>query len=285
MFGNIKSLIQLVKDRSYSKKEIAKGDSPFGEVSSFCMFIGYPRSSHSLMGSLIDAHPNAIIAHEQDMLKHIRYGFSKEAIFHLLLKNSRDFTENGRSWTGYSYEVPGQYQGRYTTLKLIGDKRGANSARRFRKYPDILEKLQHELQLPIKMIHVIRNPFDNISTMAYRNNGSVKSRVTKALLDAEITNYFSLVKSVYDVQNQIGREHVIDIQIEQFMKMPKEELTRLCQFLGLEIIDNYIEACAAIVYSNPHRTREEYPWDAELIARVDSEMRRYPFYEGYSFTV
>jgi hypothetical protein len=30
----------------------------FAHVESFCMFIGYPRSGHTLIGSILDAHPN-----------------------------------------------------------------------------------------------------------------------------------------------------------------------------------------------------------------------------------
>ena len=78
-------------------------------VERYCMFIGYPRSSHSLVGSLLDAHPEMVIAHEQDALRHVRPWYSREQLFYLLLENSRRFTEAGRTWTGYSYAVPNQY--------------------------------------------------------------------------------------------------------------------------------------------------------------------------------
>jgi hypothetical protein len=40
------------------------------------MFIGYLRSGHSLIASLLDAHPNAIATHELDALKFVgaRFG-------------------------------------------------------------------------------------------------------------------------------------------------------------------------------------------------------------------
>ena len=38
-------------------------------VEAFCIFIGYPRSGHSLLGSLLDAHPEMVIAHELDVLR------------------------------------------------------------------------------------------------------------------------------------------------------------------------------------------------------------------------
>ena len=39
-----------------------------GQLRSFCLFIGYPRSGHSLLGSLLDAHPDIAIAHEVNAL-------------------------------------------------------------------------------------------------------------------------------------------------------------------------------------------------------------------------
>jgi hypothetical protein len=40
------------------------------------MFIGYLRSGHSLIASLLDAHPNPIATHELDALKFVgaRFG-------------------------------------------------------------------------------------------------------------------------------------------------------------------------------------------------------------------
>ncbi len=40
----------------------------FSKVHTFVLFVGYPRSGHSLIGSMIDAHPNAIIAHEVPLI-------------------------------------------------------------------------------------------------------------------------------------------------------------------------------------------------------------------------
>jgi hypothetical protein len=36
---------------------------PFPDVHAFCLFDGYSRSGHSLVGALLDAHPKITIAH------------------------------------------------------------------------------------------------------------------------------------------------------------------------------------------------------------------------------
>jgi hypothetical protein len=78
----------------------------FEDLRIYCTFIGYPRSDHSIMGSLLNAHPNAIIAHELDALRFLKAGFSERQLYFLLLGNSRLFARHGRRWGQYSYSVP-----------------------------------------------------------------------------------------------------------------------------------------------------------------------------------
>src|SRR6185503_2841686 len=52
----------------------------FRDLDTFCTFIGYPRSGHTLIGSLLYAHPNAIIADELDALRFLQAGFSRNQV-------------------------------------------------------------------------------------------------------------------------------------------------------------------------------------------------------------
>ena len=93
------------------------------------MFIGYPRSSHSLVAAILDAHPEIIIANEYDVVENWqKYHKSfKEApgnlvkyqLFYNLHELSiRDATFGRRAnssllYVRYSYRVPGLWQGGY----------------------------------------------------------------------------------------------------------------------------------------------------------------------------
>jgi hypothetical protein len=44
----------------------------FDQVQSYCMFVGHPRSGHTLIGALLDAHPHIVIAHELNALRYVR---------------------------------------------------------------------------------------------------------------------------------------------------------------------------------------------------------------------
>ena len=64
--------------------------------------------------------------------------------------------------------------------KVIGDKKGGGTAYALMNHSQlsVLEEIQEVLQVPMKFIHVIRNPFDNIATMMLRSTNS-RDAVTK----------------------------------------------------------------------------------------------------------
>jgi hypothetical protein len=247
----------------------------FKDVKTYCMFIGYPRSGHSLVGSLLDAHPDMVIGHELDAVSYIEAGFSKMQIYYLLLESSRTFSNFGSVRTGYSYAVPNQWQGKFRTIRIIGDKKGGSSNRILLDKPELLPLLQNTIDDHIKFIHVIRNPYDNISTMSLRK--------TKLKLAAAIEKYFGLCETIAHVKKQVSREDIFDLRHESFLDDPQFWLSRLCHFLGAEISEDYLEACAGIVNKSPHQSRHEIAWNHDLVDLVKKKMAQFSFLEGYSY--
>ena len=96
-------------------------------VQTFLMFIGYPRSGHTLISSLLDAHPNAIVANEFEVIgkwqKWETANKNKYFLFDQLYQNSKQEAEIGyRSATvphRYNYSVPGQWQGTFNERILV----------------------------------------------------------------------------------------------------------------------------------------------------------------------
>lgn len=190
-FRRVYEKLDLVKKFTSSYFQGSKYEEFYGDIEKYCMFIGYPRSGHSLVGSLLDAHQNMIIAHELDALKYLDSGFSRKQLYQQILENSIKFNETDREWTGYSYWVPNQWHGRFSELKIIGDKKGSRSVLRFMRNPGILQKLRDEIEIDIKFIHVTRNPFDNISRMF------LKSRAKKKITSQDPCSLSVSVSSQY----------------------------------------------------------------------------------------
>lgn len=247
----------------------------FDQVSLFCLFIGYPRSGHSLVGSLLDAHPEVVLSHELDALKYIRTGWvGRDQLFSLIVRKDRHFTDEGRRWTyGFDYSVPDQWQGRFRVLRVVGDKKGGATTRRLAHEPDLLARLRDVVGVDMRAIHVVRNPFDNIASMHRRGSGTLPDC-------ADL--YFSMC-----VTNDALRHRedisVRDVRHEDLVHDPKTVLSDLCGFLGVEAPLAYLEACESVLYPEPHRSRDGVEWPPGLKEDVRSLIDGIDFLRGYDF--
>ena len=257
----------------------------FRRVTSICLFIGYPRSGHSLIASLLDAHPNMVMAMEWDLLSHFRMGFSKNQIYYSLLRNANLYAKRKKNiWTGYSYRVDGLWQGRHETIKMIGDKLGGRNSMLLQDNFSIMERLHSTLNVPIKLIHVIRNPFDTITTMTLRSieKKDHPDRMDPILMLPFIKLYFDRVDVVKSLKES-NRHEIFDLYHEQFLENPKNGLEELLNFLELEVTENYLDRCVKIVFREPRRSRQKIEWPQELKDFVQNKMNTYDFLKIYSF--
>jgi hypothetical protein len=256
-----------------SMREAQRLGTVFDSLQNYCTFIGYPRSGHSLVGSLLDAHPNMAIAHELDVLRFLKSGFSDRQLYYLVLENSRIFAQHGRTWGRYSYAVAGQHQGRHAELKVIGDKKGGRTTDRIRQDWRLLAKLRTAVSLDHRFVHIIRNPFDNIATLAIRQGRDV-ARVAEW--------YLSLCRTNQRIRQELQAQ-VIDLHYEDFLQAPATWLRRLCEFLGVSPEQTYLNACCEIVNPTPHKSRHEVAWASGVRQAVEHEQRSCEFLRRYSF--
>ncbi|MAL16115.1 MAG: sulfotransferase family protein [Balneola sp.] len=250
----------------------------YDEIERYCMFVGYPRSGHTLVGSLLDAHPDMVISHELDALRYLRAGFSREQIFSLILHKDKVFTGKGREWTGYDYSIEGLWQGRYRNLKVIGDKKGGGSSLHLIARPNIIEKLRDEMQLPIKLIHIVRHPLDNIAT--HKRKWSVNPTLQEA-----IDGYFDRVEANAKLKSQVAEDEWCELTHEEFIENSEDTLRTLITFLELEPYEDYIKAAAAKVFDSPSKSRTRIEWPQEMIDQVAERSQKYDFLKDYEFTV
>lgn len=259
-------------------REARKNAARFKDVHTFCLFVGYPRSGHSIIGALLDAHPNAVMAHELGALKYFYVGFDRVRLYHLITMDARRRSHrHGRS-PYFEYCVPGQWQGRFERIQVIGDKHGEGASWRLRANPWLLERVRKTVAVRLRIIHVTRNPFDNISTMAIRKAGGAEADPS-----SQISKYFTLCESVSNIRRLLEDEELIEFRHEEFVDDPRSTLLDLCQAVGLEADGEYLDACSGIVYKAPHRSRERVSWRPEARKEVERRMSEFPFLEGYRF--
>lgn len=273
LIGRLRERLERAQARRRADRGLATDTAQFAGIERFVLFVGYPRSGHSLVGSLLDAHPDAVVAHELDVLQLMRHGFTRNQILWLLLERSRAFTAAGRTWTGYDYAVPNQWNGRHRTLRVIGDKKGGNTARQLIREPDLLLRLETLTGLPHRYVHVTRNPFDNIATIAKRSD---------VTLETAADRHLALVAAIAKARTDYGPAEWIDLRQEDLIADPRAFLTRLCAFTGLDAPDDYLKDCASIVFAEPRKTRTGVAWPETLRARIEAAIGETSFLSGYA---
>lgn len=246
----------------------------FGEVRTFCVFLGHPRSGHSIVGSVLDAHPNAVVAHRLNAARLLADGYSLNDVLYLARENAQRFNRRGRKLTGYSYAIEGASQGKVTSLRLVGDQEGKKNAEVLRDEPSVLDALYASPHVTPKFLHVVRNPFDNITTMAIRACTSI---------DAATETYFHLCDAVASTRRRLGEGALLDVHHEAFVHDPKQSLQTITRFLGITAEPRYLEACARGAYPSAHASRTKRTWSTCQVDVVRRRAAAFPHLDAYTF--
>ena len=294
-------------------------------VKKFLFFVGYPRSGHSIIGSILDAHPNVVIAHEYNLFEKLplviarnstrgQTNFTAEAakeLFNQLYQNSYEnvFLNGTRSENkkGYNLTLNGTWQGSYKDQVLvIGDKYGGGSANLYAQnsteFKRIYNILLEMIQIPVVIIHCVRNPFDIISTrllvrvqfhqdqkypvtesFAESKNRTAKFRNNTLLLKSIIST-FKQADSVSRMTNSVfNKSMVLEVHNHELVSDPEKTMYKLCHHLGIVCSPNYVRSCARKVFPKVSRTRFAVDWPEVWKLMVERRKNVYPFFKRYSF--
>jgi hypothetical protein len=276
--------LRALVSKSYYKSMLLSGREKknFKSIRTYCMFIGYPRSGHSFLSALLDAHPNIVMGMEVDALNLVDLGYSRNQIYYCIIHNAKIFTHAFKNiWTGYSYAIPDSHQGDFKEILIIGDKKGGRSTLRLGENPELFNRLSTITRIPIKIFHVIRNPFDNIATIMLRymemgfplNYETLKSRIDFYFIRVEINSRLRQRKDF----------NILEVYHEKFIEDPKATLKRMLDFLQIDAPIDYFEKCSCKAYKSPNKSRHKINWPDELKLYVEQKIATYPFLSHYRF--
>ena len=190
------------KDHSPAFREALDG------LRGYCLFVGVPASGLDLVGALLDAHPNIVVAHELDTLKFLGEGFDRLQISWLMAENARRMAAAGRHWGADSLAVPGQWQGRYDKLSLLGDQSGGATSLAASQNPLLIDHLTGVFEERVTFIHVVRNPFDAIATLAVKTGQSLPNCASL---------YFQLSRANLFIRSRVGDGTFVTVRHEDLL--------------------------------------------------------------------
>ena len=244
------------------------------QVRTYALFVGYPRTGHTLVAALLDAHPNMLFANGLDVARYVEAGFDFRGLCALTIWNSLRFTKKGRRSNGYDYSVPGGWHGRWEQLRVLGDKSGDLFSERLVHAPGLADQTLAFFGDRLRVIHVVRNPFDVIATMARRAGGT---------LEDSTDEFLPLCEANRAVRARVPAQRWFDLRLEDLIARPGENLAALCGFLGETASPEYVQACSGLLFESTRRSREAASWSVPLVDMLSARIRAYPWFDGYSF--
>ncbi|MFC7057406.1 sulfotransferase [Halovenus salina] len=157
---------------------------------------------------------------------------------------------------------------------IIGDKKGAASTRRLGHSPELLGELRETVPVPIRAVHVVRNPFD---TIASRRN------LKETWQEYGIEKYFANADNVELISEMLDEDELFRLYHEDLIDDTAGVLSDLCSFLGVDASEEYLAACDDFVFDSAKQTREEIDWTDEEIERINQKSQQYDWLSHYSF--
>ena len=268
-------------------------------VQSLVLFVGYPRSAHTIVGSILDAHPNVAIVHEGSIVEHAHSFSNQTVLVDFIVQRAAQQHVDGRWQTGFSYAIKGAWQGQQKSpLMVVGDKKGgATSALLAADWDGTMAKIDHLRAMTaghVKYIHVVRNVFDNIASMIMINlvgfNTSAYQQIRlnqlprpwKSEYDTFVQRYLLLAQTNMRLSDEVMRvpnSSFLHVNGRQLLAEPFNVFQDICFFLNVPFNEQWAKMSAAKLFREPFNSRNHFAWPRETIELLLASLSKRPFTE------
>lgn len=105
----------------------------YKKVDTVLFFVGYARSRHTLLASLLDGHPHVIVGNEKNLFYRLMHGerMDRSKMFDILLRGSQSFMKGGKgvamegnlqNRSHFGFFMEGYWQGTYHKYIKVNHK-------------------------------------------------------------------------------------------------------------------------------------------------------------------
>lgn len=233
-------------------------------------FMGYPRSGHTLVAAILNANPNVICSNQL----HI---FNESDIN---IQHIRQYSKRPETWKSTTQipHVPKQ------EITVLGDKTGHRTVDLLGKNPQRLGDFKAAVEVPIKWIHVVRNPFDNLATwgkLEYEVKLRKKMQTTQhAELDIVIQEYRKLNETITRLRRS---EDVLTVNHEFIITQMHNTLEKIAEFLEISFDPIWRDNVRGTVWNKPRITRNNVRWSNPQRKAVQDMCDHYEWLNGYAY--
>lgn len=234
-------------------------------------FMGYPRSGHTLVAAILNANPNVMCSNQLNI-------FADITKFNL--KYIKNYSKQENTWkdTTQIVHVPKE------EITVVGDKTGHRTVVELEKNPQRLGVFKSMVGVPIKWIHVVRNPFDNLATwgkLNFINRRKKQPEITQhQMLDEVIQKYRALNETIRKIRQS---EDVLTVNHEYVITRMHNTLEEMANFLEISFDPVWRDNVRNTVWSKPRVTRTQVAWSRPQRQAVDRIIESCDWLEGYEY--
>ena len=155
--------------------------------------------------------------------------------------------------------------------------------------------LKERINIPIVILHVVRNPFDMIATTLAMTHGvpntrqklleGEKLRLTREEIMKVATRAVFLKAEAFiqAITSEVMEDLVVvEIHSENFIKHPREHIHKICEALNVPCPVEYVEACSEKAFRNISKSRQIIEWDDNVVESILNRTKTYPFFSAYT---
>ena len=197
-------------------------------IETMVLFLGHAHSGHSVIGAIMDCHPEVSISNEANVAKLLLdHPLNKNQLESVLLYLSQNNAKSN-SWhnTEYKYKIDNSFQGQTEAPQVIGDKKGGGTTRVLMKNPHLLDQLLDMYGDRIKFINVRRNPIDVVAAYAYYWEETIGPQHVERFIENDQANL--------DLQKRIQTANWLTIDQAEFTQNPTQIMGSIFDFIGVK---------------------------------------------------
>jgi len=236
-------------------------------------FCGYPRSGHTLIAAILNANPNIMCSNQLNVYADVN---------NFNLKHIKDYSKIEATWkdTTQVEHVPKQ------EILVVGDKTGHRTVVELGKNPQRLAIFKQIIQVPIKWIHVVRNPWDNCATWAKLNFLNKKKQGKPADQHKELDSVIQKYRDLNVIISRLRRsEDVLTVNHEHIMMQMHNTLELMANFLEVSFDPDWRMNVRKTVWDKPRITRTQVSWSGPQKNALYKMTEQYEWLDGYDYGI
>lgn len=246
------------------------------DVVTTCLFIGPVKSGGSLVGAMLDAHPDIVMGDEVDLARLVRARISGDAMLAEFARSARREAMKGRVTArrlgGYSLEIRGWSQGSSERPRVVGSSRPGPTTRYLADTPGALARVIDMFSdRRFVFLHVIRRPEDSIAAMVLRSGRDVVDAAADHARQCERLDW---------LRRQLG-DSVYSVRYESLLDDCPGTLQGVVEFLGADPNGSYLDACSDLIDAGRAPESTQVSWNTAAVDIVEETVHTYDFLAPY----